>query len=295
MFVSIEDLWTRLERCLAARAPVDFRLNPPATEDALMAAEATLGVPIPRHLRLSFSTHDGQPSNAPAFTALGPLRSVAEMVEDWNAWNELVATERGLRGRSEGKVRAQFWNPKWLPLTNAGIGEDYFLDLDPDRGGEVGQIIHLRNEFAVRTVVAPSFLRWLTERVEQLETGVLAWSAKKRTFMPAAEAASADRVGELETALGAVFPYAIEPGASFELGFTFDHEAGPCLKVAIDAPARGLVGDVELLTVPRSRFGTLEEGVAAVREALDGAATRIRGGATALETLFTGEGGDPPG
>lgn len=108
--------------------------------------------------------------------------------------------------------------------------------------------------------------------------------------MPAAEAASADRVGELQSALGAVFPYAIEPGARFNLGFMFDHRARPCLSLAIDAPARGLVGDVELLVVPPSRFRTLEEGVAYVREALDAAAARIRGGATALETLFTGEG-----
>lgn len=165
--------WGRLERWLAAHAPRALAsLNPPASEDEIAQAERALGVALPGDVRASLRRHDGQEPDIPLFAgwSLLPCRRV---VAEWRVWKDLLDAGR-LRDReaqAEGAVRAEWWNPRWIPITGDGTGDHHCVDLSPAPGGTSGQVITMWHDSGRRRVVAPAFESWLCRIADDLASG----------------------------------------------------------------------------------------------------------------------------
>jgi cell wall assembly regulator SMI1 len=70
------------------------------------------------------------------------------------------------------------WNWAWIPFAADGAGNLLCLDLDPDKGGEIGQVILWASDPAYVEVIAPSYRAWLEQFASDLEAGKLHWDAE---------------------------------------------------------------------------------------------------------------------
>jgi cell wall assembly regulator SMI1 len=151
--------------------------GPPARSEELAEVETALGRPLPDDYRRFLTTVGGQRFIAtgadgghlmqlvrnieilgPAH-ALGEWRSMAEWGDD--APGPIAAL---------GPVKALFKNKRWLPITCIfGSSQYHCLDLDPDAGGAVGQVIWIADDDEERRVVAPSFTAFLALLARALE------------------------------------------------------------------------------------------------------------------------------
>lgn len=152
-------VWERLEAALVENAPELLAgLNPPATEEQLLAAEAELGMRLPRELRYAYSRHDGQicgwsPPFYPSFFLSYHWQPLTELLRIWRMHMDLDQTFRDERRDMgagslwhQGKVLSlDFWYPGWLPLGTEGAAGTLFLDLSPGDTGAVGQLVNGRD------------------------------------------------------------------------------------------------------------------------------------------------------
>jgi cell wall assembly regulator SMI1 len=76
----------------------------------------------------------------------------------------------GFSGDSSQGVKPDWWNPKWIPVTDTR-GNNYCIDLDPALGGKAGQIIGVWYDSRERGVIADSFTEWLEDFANGLEAG----------------------------------------------------------------------------------------------------------------------------
>ncbi|KVN09786.1 hypothetical protein WT09_26280 [Burkholderia stagnalis] len=161
--------WSRLDawrRTLPADAPEPFR--GPASDEDLRALEAGLGVALPEAWRESLRLHDGQEAGRTEPFAGETLLSARQILAQWSIWHELVA--RGdladcEGGEPEPGIRGDWYNLKWIPLTHNGSGDHLCIDLDPDEGGRIGQVIRVWHDSPEREHVAESVGEWLARVV----------------------------------------------------------------------------------------------------------------------------------
>ena len=165
---TIAAAWSRLDawrRTLPADAPEPFR--GPASDEDLRALEVGLGVALPEAWRESLRLHDGQEAGRTEPFAGETLLSARQILAQWSIWRELVA--RGdladCEGEPEPGIRGDWYNLKWIPLTHNGSGDHLCIDLDPDEGGRIGQVIRVWHDSPEREHVAESVGEWLARVV----------------------------------------------------------------------------------------------------------------------------------
>jgi cell wall assembly regulator SMI1 len=81
-------------------------------------------------------------------------------------------------------VKATWWNPFRLPLTDNGGGDPVTLDLDPAEDGDNGQILRFNHEVGPIKVIAGNFGEWLERVASDLESGELAYSDMELQVQP---------------------------------------------------------------------------------------------------------------
>lgn len=179
----IQVLWKNIETWLKDNAPITFNsLRRGATIEEISLAEAALGVQFPEDMRESYQIHDGQEVArflnqeiivGGTLMEGWVLLSLEQIVDEWRIWKGLldegVFTER--HSDPDPGVAADWWNPKWIPLTSSGDGDNHCVDLAPDSGGQAGQIIEIIHDESGRPLVASSFSSWLQTFTRQLELG----------------------------------------------------------------------------------------------------------------------------
>lgn len=164
----------RFEAWLAANAPqLINELNPGTTDAELRELATTIGVELPADFVSFYRIHNGQQSESSGLLDGEVLLSVPEMLAEWNIWNDLLKSGdfEGATSTPTLGVRADWWNPLWLPLTYDGAGNNYCLDLSPAPGGTRGQIIRMWHDDSERPLLAASFSEWITQYVTDLEAG----------------------------------------------------------------------------------------------------------------------------
>lgn len=160
--------WSRLDawrRTLPTDAPEPFR--GPASDDDLRALEAGLGVALPEAWRESLMLHDGQePGRTEPFGG-ETLLSARQILAQWSIWRGLVASGdlADCEGEPEPGIRGDWYNLKWIPLTYNGGGDHLCVDLDPDEGGRIGQVIRVWHDSPERERVADGVGEWLARVV----------------------------------------------------------------------------------------------------------------------------------
>ena len=177
---SVVASWQRLEAWLKAQAPeVHASLGPPATDEAIRALEAAVGMTLPEDVRASYRLHDGQSRD---LTLVPPVESgevgysllpLSRIAAEWKTWKGLLdgGDFAGQVGGPDAGIRDDWWNPGWLPLTTNGGGDSHCLDLAPAGGGTSGQVITMFHAEAKRELTARSFGEWLAALADELEQG----------------------------------------------------------------------------------------------------------------------------
>lgn len=157
-----------------ARPEFNFRLNPPATEEQLVAAEAEYGHRFPDDVRELYLLADGQPAGEGVarlfidhyFSPLAQgLSSWRMMVEQFPIPNEMEHLPNDMLARK--KMRPVDVSHGWFPLA---YGDKYSVavDMEPSAEGTVGQIVDI--DFWGEGIVLAGSLTDLLERVLELVT-----------------------------------------------------------------------------------------------------------------------------
>jgi cell wall assembly regulator SMI1 len=175
------DLWRRLE-AQAAKTPLGLRMNPPATERAIRAAERTIGLEFPVDFRASLRVHDGQePGDGsgedvfPWLPAQAGLASLDRIVEEWKREKETFIEHHANEPPEEiagGELFHYLWHPKRIPIAgNPWFDQDNtYIDFIPGPKGVAGQLA-IFGKGCFGDVQAPSFGAALELYVNALESG----------------------------------------------------------------------------------------------------------------------------
>jgi cell wall assembly regulator SMI1 len=174
----VAESWRRIDFWLRANGlPAEFSLPSGVTEQAIRAAEATLGLELPDDVQESYRVHDGSWGETRLILFergfLMPLAGRGNSVVDsCLRLREIgaVNSSAGLVGRPDGPIRPDYWNPRWVPLTCDEETDTLAIDLDPAEGGSVGQVI-LHTRWGETRVVGRSWGEWLATYADALEAG----------------------------------------------------------------------------------------------------------------------------
>ncbi len=170
----MEKIWQRIETWLEAHAPeARIGLRPGAAEADIASAEKKLDQTLPEAVRQSYLIHDGQDELAFALVDPWQLFSLKSIIRNWQEMQELAeaGTFEGTEVESSGPVRAQWWNPAWIPFAGNGAGDYLCVDLDPKKTQRSGQVITFWHADNKREVISPGFKKWLKRFSEDLEAG----------------------------------------------------------------------------------------------------------------------------
>ncbi|MBD2107992.1 SMI1/KNR4 family protein [Nodosilinea sp. FACHB-13] len=175
----MQDLWNRLEAWLTINAPALLEtLQSGATEEQIIQTEAFLSIQFPDDFKAAYRIHNGQVDYADGFIDAREFLSLERIQDEWKVWKDLLDSGdfNDYKSDPRGPVKDDWWNAKWIPITHDGSGNHDCLDLNPAKGGCVGQIIDFWHDEATREVKADNFDLWFAAFVEGCETGKYVYS-----------------------------------------------------------------------------------------------------------------------
>ncbi len=159
-------------------------LRPPATDEAIAAAEAHFPFELPEDIKTLYRLHDGEEDNwppgifdnghwfLPLSQAIEQAKIMQEFVDDGGdveeSWADSI--EEGIIS-VYGPVKPFTFSQQWLPLTSSNGDVLRYLDFDPAPGGAVGQVIEVDAECCSHKVVASSMAEYLSNYVDDLANG----------------------------------------------------------------------------------------------------------------------------
>jgi cell wall assembly regulator SMI1 len=149
--------WNGFDAVLTEKAPEILRqLRPPAKAEDLTAARQATGLELPAELISAYLAHDGQDRQWRSYFHLfGMYRwnSIADLVDSYLQKTDLVkqalsrGTELEVLVQDESTlepdqlVRADLWNPAWIPFAWDPAGAALLLDMAPGPAGQKGQVV----------------------------------------------------------------------------------------------------------------------------------------------------------
>ncbi|WP_433603066.1 SMI1/KNR4 family protein [Nocardia sp. CA-135953] len=183
---------------LRVHVPLAYEnLAPGANSDELDGLEAYLGHVLPAEVRAVWGIHNGQRVTdtsshisyaVPCIPSLSFL-STEKIAQCWDEWAELLADPDfesmqdigSVMLGAEGRIKPQYASRGWIPLWSDTTRADYIgLDLDPDVGGTVGQIINFGRDEEQHYLCAVDFTELLRILLAEVRSG--AWPASTMTI-----------------------------------------------------------------------------------------------------------------
>ncbi|MBM7648082.1 cell wall assembly regulator SMI1 [Bacillus ectoiniformans] len=172
----LKKLWKQFEDWLRLNCPDALdTLNPGASESEISKVEEEISLIFPQGLKELLSIHNGQKDEGIGVLGNYYLLSLEEILETWKTMSQLL--EKGSFSDFEavepvGPVKKDYWwNPKWISIATNGFGDDICLDLDPDTGGNTGQIITFWHDWEERRVISKSLEEWFMDILSKLDEG----------------------------------------------------------------------------------------------------------------------------
>ena len=166
----------QIKAWLKKHQPSELELweQPPATDEAIAAAEEALGLSLPEDYKEYLRIHNGQ-SDVATFVeaALIPVGEIAgkrlDLLSLVDEDNEDIDNEE-----VDDEVKPVYFSEGWVPIGCSARGRDFLcIDYDPTPKGTIGQIIVFVVDFDERSVVAKNFGDLLDEFLKQAEEGEL--------------------------------------------------------------------------------------------------------------------------
>jgi cell wall assembly regulator SMI1 len=173
---SVAERWRLVEAWLRENQPGALKeFRSPAPAGAVAKAEEALGRSLPDDYKAFLAIHDGQEVGGPMveWATLLPVEDIAEQ------YASLVSLDPGadegeeeIEYETDGKVKAIFYSPAWIPIGRSPRGRDFLcLDFDPPKRGKPGQVILFVTDFSERCQVAPSFADLLSVFLKEAKAG----------------------------------------------------------------------------------------------------------------------------
>ena len=150
----------------------------------------SFGFALPQPIRDSYLCVDGQEPESNAGCSEGlffglNLLPLEDVLEEWRFWREVdddPSTGANLRLRETmqsippGWVRKEYSSRGWIPLVTDKAGNYLGIDMNPDEGGAVGQVIVFGRDFDTKVVMwrgdgPGGWAKWFASFVEELESG----------------------------------------------------------------------------------------------------------------------------
>ncbi|KAJ7090303.1 hypothetical protein B0H15DRAFT_884548 [Mycena belliarum] len=183
--------WARLRAWLAREYPeLGDTLNYGIIPEDLAQLELQFGFELPRVVRESYLTVDGQEAESSAGCAEGlffglTLLPLEDVLEEWRFWREVdddpsTGANAQLRATMQsiptGWVRKEYSQRGWIPLIADKAGNYVGVDLNPEEGGSAGQVIVFGRDFDTKIVLwtgdgPTGWAKWLAAFVDELESG----------------------------------------------------------------------------------------------------------------------------
>ncbi len=157
------EVWRKLEGVLVSTqegASLDEMLLPPASREEVRNLEIELGVALPSEFKQSLIIHSGTVFWVRLWDSVS-LRAPDKILDDWRRLLSSADNEDGDMSSSLG-VNARQFDLKWIPIADQN-GIPICLDLNPSPVGSLGQVILVDWEDGRVSLLAKSFLRWLTD------------------------------------------------------------------------------------------------------------------------------------
>lgn len=168
----IAQSWKRIRNWWKQHASSRRSFAPGASAAELKKLESVLGFKLPKDFKESYREVNG--SGGSGILPFGMcLLSLDEVADQWRTWCEVIDDEGEDEAASDsGPFKSVTWNKRWVPFSHSGSGDHDCIDMDPGKGGTVGQVIDFSHEEGPLGVTAGSLREWLLGFAEDLERGV---------------------------------------------------------------------------------------------------------------------------
>ncbi len=177
------EIWTTIELKLTEIAPeILNNLNDGVTDEEVKNLESLLNAKLPIDFIAFYKIHNGQETESAGLIECEELLSFDRIIDEWKVWKDLLDSkdfedDNGpYTSTPENGIKNNWWNALWIPITYDGSGNHYCLDLDPEKGGNYGQIIRMWHDDPARSLEALSFKEWITYYKDKLVDGKLVYS-----------------------------------------------------------------------------------------------------------------------
>jgi cell wall assembly regulator SMI1 len=174
---SVATTWQRFEKWLAKNLPeAVVTLNPPATKKKLTALEKAIGASLPDDFRESYLIHNGQDDSKYIAGIIYGLELLPTdgIINNWKGWADLESMpelDEDTKSIPAKFVQPYYFHRGWIPFTHDSGGNHLAIDLSPDTGGVVGQVIVFGRDDMKHYVLARSFSEFLRLILDSLEAG----------------------------------------------------------------------------------------------------------------------------
>ncbi len=183
-------IWQELEQWILVNAPeLHETLQPGASDQEIVQLEQQLGVTLPEDYKTFLQICDGQSDESEAGFYGGELLSVQSVESKWDRRKKQLDSNafEGISSEPDQGIRADWWNPHWIPFTYDEGGNHLCLDLEPADGGTNGQVITWWHDTSDREVRFPSFTVWLERVLNGVETGEIVFDREEYNALVDAE------------------------------------------------------------------------------------------------------------
>ncbi|MCG8574100.1 MAG: tetratricopeptide repeat protein [Flavobacteriales bacterium] len=142
---------------------LEKELNPGALELNFEEAEKILSISFTDLFKEAYQQHNGQNLKAPALLPCGKVLSLDDMIQQWKILTESLKNGEfdAKEANPDNEIKEGWYNEKWIPIVLDGKGNYLCMDMDPDAGGKVGQIIKFSLFNEDRDLIAESIFEWL--------------------------------------------------------------------------------------------------------------------------------------
>ena len=177
----MDPLWDRLEKYLKTNAPRMLAgLAPPVFDVEIREVEDAVGHYLPHDVRYSLIRHNRQllDDGLPVGGALIPrgfrLLSLDGIRREWEEHRAIVhrlGVDVPRPSVPCSDIKPYYLLPGWIPVAADVDGNSICVDMDPNGGGTIGQVIEFRREGTTPKLVAVGYGEWLQRVVDDLEDG----------------------------------------------------------------------------------------------------------------------------
>lgn len=153
----------------------NFIFNSGATDEDFAQLEVLFKMPLPEDFKALYRVANGQSIDSQDLLQGEEWLSIERIMDEYQCWLGLYENGDFLEnGKDYGcnpdeGIKSDFWfNPKWLPLTSNGSGDNLMIDFDPSPKGEIGQIIEIYHDEDSRLLKALSLKAFFEQYAEDL-------------------------------------------------------------------------------------------------------------------------------